>query len=182
MIKKRVEPHPRYVFVHAKQIAAMTNQRDARTIDEIDRKILSILAHNPRIPYSEISDQLADQGIEMSSEGVRRRVSSLLEITTSFHLLRPNGHDWEIIMIAVQVAQEENAKQQVFDSMSEMTFWFVGGGFGTIDLYGIATVNTSEEIDELINDVRSLEQVMTADYMVETSRATNVEKYLQITD
>lgn len=160
----------------------MPNQGESRTIDEIDREILSILAHNPRSPYSEISDRLAERGIEMSGEGVRRRVSSLLEITTSFHLLRPDGHDWEIVMIAVRVAQEENAKQRVFDAMSEMTFWFVGGGFGTIDLYGIATVNTNEEIDELVNDVRSLDPVSTADYMIETSRATNVERYLQITD
>lgn len=160
----------------------MTNQRESKSIDEIDRKILSILAHDPRIPYSGISQQLADEGIEMSGEGVRQRVSALLEITTSFHLLRPDGLDWEIVMVAVEVIQEDSAKQRVFDAMSEMRFWFVGGGFGTIDLYGIATVNTNQEIDELINAVRSLEQVQTADYMVETSRATDIERYLQITD
>ncbi|MFD1514202.1 AsnC family protein [Halomarina rubra] len=157
----------------------MTGTNDSNAIDEIDRKILSILAHDPRTPYSNISTQLAEEGIEMSSEGVRRRVTALLEITTSFHLLRPDGHDWEIVMVTAQVAHEDGAKQAVFEAMSEMNFWFVGSGFGTIDLYGISTVNSNKEIDALVNRVRSLPAVTTAEYMIETDRATNVERYLQ---
>lgn len=160
----------------------MTTQRDSSAIDEIDRKILSILAHDPRTPYSNISSQLADEGIEMSSEGVRRRVTALLEITTSFHLLRPDGHDWEIVMVTVRIANEEGAKEAVFEAMSEMNFWFVGSGFGTIDLYGISTVNSNREIDALVNRVRSLAAVTEAEYMIETDRATNVERYLQIAE
>ena len=161
---------------------AVPTRRNPNAIDEIDRKILTILAHDPRVPYSNISEQLADEGIEMSSEGVRRRVMALLEITTSFHLLRPEGHDWEIVMMTVQVAHEQDAKQEVFEAMSEMNFWFVGSGFGTIDLYGISTVNSNQGIDELVNRVRSLEKVTAAEYMIETNRATNVERYLQVVE
>jgi DNA-binding Lrp family transcriptional regulator len=152
------------------------------SIDEIDRRILGILARDPRIPYSDISAELAEEGIEMSSEGVRGRVTTLYDITTSFHLLTPDSYGWEIIMITVQVADEPDAKQAVFDAMSEMNFWFVGGGFGTIDIYGIATVNSNLQIDELINEVRSLDLVTSAEYMIETTRATNVEQYLQVDD
>lgn len=156
--------------------------RGTKTIDEIDRRILAILAREPRIPYSDISTELAEDGIEMSSEGVRRRVTALLEATTSFHLFRPDGYDWDIIMITVQVANEPDAKLAVFEEMSEMDFWFVGGGFGTIDIYSIATVSSNQEVDELINDVRSLDLVTSAEYIIETSRATNVENYLQVDD
>ncbi|MWG33451.1 AsnC family transcriptional regulator [Halomarina oriensis] len=160
----------------------MPTKRDSNAIDEIDRRILSILAHDPRTPYSNISTQLAEEGIEMSSEGVRRRVTALLDITTTFHLLRPDGQDWEIFVITVQVAHESGAKEAVFEAMSEMSFWFVGSGFGTIDLYAIATVDSNREIDDLVNRVRSLEQVTAAEYMIETDRSVNVERYLQIAE
>jgi DNA-binding Lrp family transcriptional regulator len=68
----------------------MPSNSDSATIDEIDRRILAILAKDPRIPYSDISKKLAEEGLELSSEAIRRRVTSLLEITTSFFLLRPD--------------------------------------------------------------------------------------------
>lgn len=158
----------------------MPNNPDTNAIDEIDRKILTILAHDPRIPYSNIASRLAEDGIELSSESVRRRVMALFEATTSFHLLRPDGQDWEIVMVTVQVAHEQGAKRSVFEAMSEMNFWFVGSGFGTIDLYGISTVTTNKAIDELVSHVRSLDGVTNAEYMIETDRSTNIERYLQV--
>jgi hypothetical protein len=158
----------------------MSPTSDPTTIDEIDRRILAILAKDPRIPYSDISNELAEEGHELSSEAIRRRVASLLDITTSFFLLRPDTHEWEIVLVTVRADGGTSAKAAVFETMSEMNFWFVGSGFGTVDLYGVATVSSTAEVDHLINDVRELEAAAEVDYFVETDRSTAVERYLQV--
>jgi hypothetical protein len=150
------------------------------TIDEIDRRILAILAKDPRNPYSDISNELAEDGFELSSEAIRRRVTSLLEITTSFFLLRPDTHAWEIVLITVQTEGGTSVKTEVFEAMSEMDFWFVGSGFGTVDLYAHATASSTAEVDRLVNGVREIEAASEVDYFVETERSTAVERYLQV--
>ena len=149
-------------------------------IDEIDRQILELLADDPRQPYADIADELATYDIDMSSEGVRRRVTSLLENMTSFFLPRPDQNNWDVILVTARVTDEPDAKQTVFESMAEMNFWFVANGFGTFDLYGIATTRTNQEIDELVTEVRSLESVAEMDYFIETGRAVNIQKYLPV--
>jgi hypothetical protein len=158
----------------------MSPTSDSKTIDEIDRRILAILAKDPRIPYSDISNELAEEGYELSSEAIRRRVASLLDITTSFFLLRPDTHEWEIVLVTVRTDGGTSAKSAVFEAMSEMNFWFVGSGFGTVDLYGVATVSSTAEVDRLINNVRELEAAAEVDYFVETDRSTAVERYLRV--
>ena len=158
----------------------MTSTSDSTIIDEIDRRILAVLAKDPRIPYSDISNELAEDGFELSSEAIRRRVTSLLEITTSFFLLRPDTHEWEIVLITVQTDGGTSAKVEVFEAMSEMNFWFVGSGFGTVDLYAHATVSSTAEMDRLVNNVREIEATSEVDYFVETERTTAVERYLQV--
>ncbi|TYL37338.1 AsnC family protein [Natronococcus pandeyae] len=149
-------------------------------IDEIDRRILELLADDPRRPYADIADELTTYDIDMSSEGVRRRVTSLLENMTSFFLPRPDRNNWDVILVTAQVTNEPNAKQTVFESMAKMNFWFVADGFGTFDLYGIATTRTNQEVDELLTKVRSLESVAEMDYFIETDRAVNIQKYLPV--
>lgn len=158
----------------------MTSTSDSTVIDKTDRRILAVLAEDPRIPYSDISETLAEDGIELSSEAIRRRVSSLLEITTSFFLLRPDTHEWEIVLITVQTEGGTSAKTEAFEAMSDMNFWFVGSGFGTVDLYAHATVSSTAEVDRLVNDVREINAASKVDYFIETERAAAVERYLQV--
>jgi DNA-binding Lrp family transcriptional regulator len=158
----------------------MSNIPDSTTIDEIDRRILAILAKDPRIPYSDISHELAEEGFELSSEAVRQRVTSLLDVTTSFFLLRPDAHEWEIVLVTVRTEGGTGAKADVFEAMSEMNFWFVGSGFGTVDIYAHATVSSTAEVDRLVNNVRELEAASEVDYFVETDRSTAVERYLRV--
>lgn len=153
---------------------------DSTNIDRADREILGILAENPRIPYSEISKRLAEEDLELSSEAVRQRVSSLFDITSNFFLVRPRSHDWELLLVTIRTANHPGAKQDVFETMSEMSYWYVGSGFGTIDLYGFATVDSNAKIDALLERTRNQEAVTDMDYFIETKRSAAVEKYLQI--
>jgi hypothetical protein len=158
----------------------MSTTPKSTTLDEIDRRILAILAQDPRLPYSDISHDLAEEGFELSSETIRQRVNSLLEITTSFFLLRPDTHAWEIVLITVQTEGGTSAKTEAFEAMSEMNFWFVGSGFGTVDLYAHATVSSTVEVDRLVNDVREIDAASEVDYFLETARSTAVEQYLLV--
>lgn len=158
----------------------MSNPPNSTTIDELDRRILAILAKDPRIPYSDISNELAEDGVELSSEAIRQRVTSLLDVTTSFFLLRPDAHEWEIVLVTVRIEGGTSAKADVFEAMSRMDFWFVGSGFGTVDIYAHATVGSTAEVDRLVNDVRELEAASEVEYFVETDRSTAVERYLRV--
>ena len=153
---------------------------DVLEIDEIDRRILEILANDPRSPYADIADELAEYDIDMSSEGVRRRVTSLLSNMTSFFLPRPERNSWEIVLVAARTRNEADAKREAFDAMSDMDFWFVAEGFGTVDLYGIATAESNPEIDDLLVEVRALEPVTEVDYFIETDRTVNIRNYLPV--
>lgn len=161
-------------------MTARSDDDDVLEIDEIDRRILEILANDPRSPYADIADELAEYDIELSSEGVRRRVTSLLENMTSFFLPRPERNSWEIVLVTAKTADEANAKRDVFEAMSNMDFWFVAEGFGTVDLYGIATAKSNAEIDELLVEMRALDPVTEIDHFIETDRAVNIRNYLPV--
>jgi DNA-binding Lrp family transcriptional regulator len=150
------------------------------TVDEIDRRILSILSESPRLPYSEISKRLAEMGIELSSEAVRQRVSSLFDITTSFFLVRPDSYEWVVMMVVCRTTDSPGAKAEAFERISGMDYWFVGRGFGTLDIYAVATVESSRKIDDLLTETRCLEAVESMDYFIETGRSTAVERYLRV--
>jgi DNA-binding Lrp family transcriptional regulator len=149
-------------------------------IDEIDRKILEILASDARRPYADISDELAKGGVEMSPEAVRHRVRKLLDGMTSFFLPGPEQTDWKIVLVTARTADEPDAKQDVFEAVSDMNFWFVAEGLGSVDVYGIATAETVEDIDALLVEVRGLDGVTAVDYFIETDRTVNIKKYLLV--
>ncbi|MCW8173612.1 AsnC family protein [Natrialba swarupiae] len=81
-------------------------------LDEIDRTILRILVQNPRTPYSDIAEQLEDEGFEMSGEGIRYRVSKLFETTSILLLTAPKQHGWEVIRLFIAVEDNEDAKKR----------------------------------------------------------------------
>lgn len=153
----------------------MSLQPDA---DELDRLILKALAEGPRTPYSDIAEQLAEEGHEMSSEGVRHRVSKLLDRTSIFFLLEPEEHEWEIVRLAISVSDEPGAKGEAMEAIAEMSFWLVTRGIGTYDIYAVATAATNSRVDELVSRVEELDTVVDVEHSIETSRYTNVDDYL----
>ncbi|SEH18180.1 DNA-binding transcriptional regulator, Lrp family [Natronorubrum sediminis] len=147
-------------------------------VDDIDRAILKILADDPRTPYSEIARILVDKGYELSTEGVRKRVTKLLERTSPFFLLEPQEHDWEIVRLAISVTDEPGAKDALLDEIAEMPFWLVCKGIGTYDIYAVATAVSNEDVDALVQRVKEIDTVADIEFSIETSRDTNVDDYL----
>lgn len=153
---------------------------DTLQIDEIDRKILEILASDARRPYADISDELEKDGVDMSPEAVRHRVRKLLDGMTSFFLPRPEQTNWKIFLVTIQTVDEPDAKEDVFEVISGMNFWFVARGLGSVDIYGIATAETVDDIDDMLAQVRGLDGVSQAEYIIETDRTVNIKQYLLV--
>jgi DNA-binding Lrp family transcriptional regulator len=151
-------------------------------LDEIDRNILRILAKDPRAPYSDIAERIKAEGHEMSGEGIRYRVSDILEKTSIFFLLAPEQHNWEIVRLAISAGDGERDKERLFETLSEKKFWLVCRGVGSYDAYAIASAASTREVDDLITQVRELDVVERVDHSIETDRRTNVNDYLDVED
>lgn len=149
-------------------------------MDEIDRIVLGILASNPRTPYSDISDRLEDRGFEMSSEGIRYRVQNLFETTSTFFMIDPGEHDWLVLRTAITVVDEPEAKERAIEALRDDPFWFISSGFGSFDIYAVATAPTTHEVDELLYGLRGIDFIDGVEYFIETDRTVNISDYLPI--
>lgn len=113
----------------------------------------------------------------MSSEGIRYRVSKLLDTTTMFFLLDPEDISWEIVRIAVEAVDEEGAKEETFRMLSEMRFWHIVRGLGTYDVYAVGMAPTLSEIDDLVTEVEESDSVERVDHIVVTENESSMGDY-----
>jgi DNA-binding Lrp family transcriptional regulator len=146
-------------------------------LDEIDHTILRILAQDPRTPYSDIAEKLEEEGYQMSSEGIRYRVSKLFETTSVLLMTAPKEHGWQVMRLLIR-SDDDTPKDEAFDRLTEMEFWMVCRVMGSFDFYAVATVPSNREADDLISRVRELDAVATVDHALETDRETNTDNYL----
>lgn len=147
-------------------------------MDDIDRNILRILAEDPRLPYSDIADELSQMGADMSSEGVRYRVTNLFDATSIHLLTSPQQYGWNVLRLSITVENEPQAKDQVFDELAEMPIWLYCRVFGSFDLYAVATTSSLQAADSLVDDVSEIEYVENVEFSLETERETDIQSYL----
>lgn len=150
--------------------------------DEIDSHILRVLSEDPRMPYGDIAAELAEEGYEMSGEGIRYRVSKLMDSTTAFFLLDPEDLSWEILRIAVRATDDGGAKDEVFDRISGMPFWHVTRGLGTYDVYAVGMAPSMQEVDETVTTIREFDAVDAVEHIVVTDRHSDLESYYRTGD
>ncbi len=150
--------------------------------DEIDSSILRILSEDPRAPYAEIAERLDAEGYEMSSEGIRYRVSDLMESTTAFFLLDPDDLDWEIVRLMVSATDEPGAKGETFDRIAELPFWHVTRGLGTYDVYAVGMAPTVREIDDLVTEIEEFDSVARTEHIVVTRHESDLADYYRHAD
>lgn len=153
---------------------------DFESFDEIDGKILRVLAENPRTPYSRITEILAESGHEMSPEGVRYRVDKIIDMTTVFFLLDPQELSWEILRIAVTTEKRDGAKEAAFDLLCDLPFWHVSRGIGTFDYFAVGSILSVRDADDLVTTVREADCVNRVDYLVVTGRNQDMAQYLNM--
>ncbi|MFC6963980.1 Lrp/AsnC family transcriptional regulator [Halocatena marina] len=153
------------------------NGNKFENFDDIDSHILKILTSDPRAPYSDIAEELKEAGYKMSSEGIRYRVSKLMEATTAFFLLDPDDLSWEIVRIAVKATNADSMKDEAFDRISEMPFWHVTRGIGTYDVYAVGMAPSMRKIDEFVTTIREFDCVENIEHIVVTERRSNLDDY-----
>lgn len=155
----------------------MPTKDGIETLDEIDWEILRLLAKDPRQPYSDIANNLNERGYQMSSEGVRYRVNKIFEIMHIFFMIQPTDQNWEVIFLLIDTISEPGVKETLKDELFSDEYWLVGSGFGTYDMYAVATAESNKDIEELLIEVKSHEYVENSEYLIETSREINVTNY-----
>jgi len=156
------------------------SNKTPESLDEIDWKILQLLSDDPRRPYSDISEELAKQGHELSSEGARHRVNKILDTMSIFFMVHPNEQDWEVLIFLINLTDDRDGKTEVSEQLMDDKFWFVSRGFGTYDIYAIATVAATEDIGELITRVRAYDHVESVSHLIETWRTLKGSNYFPI--
>jgi len=148
------------------------------SLDEIDREIIRILSQNPRAPYTELSDKLEERGHDMSGEGIRYRVSTLLEATSTFFLLSPAEHGWQIVRAGIEVSNQPGASEEVYQKVSDTNAWLVCQGFGSFDVWAVGTTRDNRRVQELLEEIRELPEVERVHHFMETRRNTFMQDYL----
>jgi DNA-binding Lrp family transcriptional regulator len=148
------------------------------TFDEIDSTILHILAANPRKPYSAITEELAEAGYDMSTEGVRYRVEKILEMTTVFFLLDPQETDWELVRLAVTATDDPGAKREAFETLQDLPFWHVSAGLGSYDVYAVGSLPSVKAVEETLTEIRELDCVADVNHIIVTDRNRDMSSYL----
>lgn len=150
------------------------------TLDEIDSTILNTLAENPRKPYSEITEELAESGYDMSTEGVRYRVEKILETTTVFFLLDPDETEWELVRVMISATDASGAKGETFEFVRELPFWHVSAGLGSYDVYAVGSLPNVKAVDETLTEIREHEAVESVDHIIVTERNRDMSSYLNM--
>lgn len=168
-----------FIYVSA-SVANSMPEHSFDSFDEIDGVILQKLAENPRIPYSELTEILADLGYEMSAEGVRYRVDKIVEMTTVFFLIDPQAVSWEILRVAVSTKNTEGAKSEAFDLLRESPLWHVSRGIGSYDIYAVGSLPSLRMVDELVTSVEEADCISNVEYIVVTERNHDMTQYMNI--
>jgi DNA-binding Lrp family transcriptional regulator len=150
--------------------------------DDIDDQLLDILADNPRMPYSDIARELADAGYDMSTEGVRYRVSKILDATTVFFLLNPDEYPWQIFRLAVTATDDPNAKCESYDLLTDLPFWNVASGIGSYDIYAVGSARSLADVDRILTYLREQTYIDSVDYIVVTERNRDMTRYVSWDD
>lgn len=124
-------------------------------MDDLDRRILDILRHDSRTPYTEIADQVG------TSEGtVRNRVEQLLEaeVIERFTVATRTGNVKAMIEIGVAVDVDTGEISERIAEWTEVDFvWQVSG---EEDVVVVVDTTDTGTLNDLITRARELDQVV----------------------
>jgi DNA-binding Lrp family transcriptional regulator len=124
-------------------------------MDELDRRILTILRRDSRTPYTEIADRVG------TSEGtVRNRVEQLLDsgVIERFTVATRTGNVKAMVEIGVAVDVDTGAMSERLAEWTDVDFvWQVSG---EEDVVIVVDTTDTGTLNDLITRARELDQVV----------------------
>ncbi|MFB6192535.1 MAG: Lrp/AsnC family transcriptional regulator [Haloarculaceae archaeon] len=124
-------------------------------MDDLDRRILEVLRHDARTPYTEIAERVG------TSEGtVRNRVERLVEegVIERFTVATRTGNVKAMVEIGVAVDVDTTAVSERMAEWDAVDFvWQVSG---EEDIVLVADATDTDALNELITNARDLEEVV----------------------
>jgi len=123
-------------------------------MDDLDRRILSILRRDARTPYTEIADRVG------TSEGtVRNRVDRLTEagVIERFTVTTRTGNVKAMIEVSVDMNVDTSAVSERLADWEEVDFvWQVSG---EDDIVLVVDCVDTQAVNELISQAREMDEV-----------------------
>ncbi|WP_248895927.1 Lrp/AsnC family transcriptional regulator [Haloplanus halobius] len=123
-------------------------------MDELDRRILSILRRDSRTPYTEIADR-----VDTSEGTVRNRVERLVDegIIERFTVATHTGNVKAMIEVSVAVDVDTTGVSDRIAEWDEVDFvWQVSG---EEDIVMVVDATDTRAVNELITKTRDLDEV-----------------------
>ncbi|MFB6196525.1 MAG: Lrp/AsnC family transcriptional regulator [Haloplanus sp.] len=123
-------------------------------MDELDRRILSILRRDSRTPYTEIADR-----VDTSEGTVRNRVERLVDegIIERFTVATRTGNVKAMIEVSVAVDVDTTSVSDRMAEWDEVDFvWQVSG---EEDIVMVVDAADTRAVNELITKARDLDEV-----------------------
>ena len=124
-------------------------------VDDLDRRILEVLRHDARTPYTEIAERVG------TSEGtVRNRVERMVEdgVIERFTVATRTGNVKAMVEIGVDVNVDTTAISERMAEWESVDFvWQVSG---EEDIVLVADATDTDALNELITNARELEEVV----------------------
>ena len=124
-------------------------------MDELDRRILTILRRDSRTPYTEIADR-----VDTSEGTVRNRVEQLLDsgVIERFTVATRTGNVKAMVEIGVAVDVDTGAMSERLAEWTDVDFvWQVSG---EEDVVIVVDTTDTGPLNDLITRARELDQVI----------------------
>ena len=126
-------------------------------MDNLDKKLLSLLRSNARMPTSELARQL-----DISRSTVQSRLKRLQEkaVIAGYSIRLDSDYEKRLIRahVLIKVAQRLTGKVSAFiRGIPEITALYATSG--DYDLIAVAAAETTEELSRLLDDIANLEGV-----------------------
>lgn len=149
---------------------------DDGRLDEVDRKVLALLAEDPRQTLKELSRVLHEDGSSISHEAVRNRIRRLLDGGAMLPVLdwRALGLDLVIVTLHLHGPSHVRAvRRRCEDGGAVLTL----AQFGDADFQAWFLVASQTELADVLSDLRNARGVRDAGFAVVTESALHAANF-----
>ncbi|MCA1814088.1 MAG: winged helix-turn-helix transcriptional regulator [Halobacteriales archaeon] len=140
---------------------------DDRPLDDLDRKVLSLLAQDPRQTLKELSAALRDSGRPISHEAVRNRIHRLLGGGGVLPLLDWRALGLDLVIVTLHLdgpAHVKATRKRCEDAGAVLTL----AQFGDADFQAWFLVRSQTQLAAVLSDLRNARGVRDAAFAVVT--------------
>ena len=144
-------------------------------MDTLDSEILILLAKEPRITLNELSSRLKRKGIDISIEGVRKRVSRVLKNSLFMPFIKWEEYGLSLLTVEIKVRGGMEARKQVVDNVKKIGSFLNLFTFGNFDVIAFFTIKGKSRISSIIDRLKEIPRVKEVSHSMITEQQISLE-------